>query len=447
MRLRMMTVGPLAVLAFLALTMPAGAPAAAQRRRTAEAPNPALESLRSAARANRTDAGAQSAYGLALLRAGKLGEAQRALQGAARLDRENATRAFDVARVAFARGEFRPARAACRAVSRFEASPLGHVCLARAYLVWNRSARAFEELEVAVGMDAGDFEAQLALGDAHRIRAAVRESEAAYQRASRAQPNNALPYLGLGLLYTAAHRHAEAVAALRTAAGKGELESGSPRGETAHPEIAYALGRILEGAEAITQLRAAVAGRSGWTDAQVALGDALLAAGDAAGAKVSYEAATAASRTSAAAFVGLGRALTITGDYDGAEAALAEAMDIVDNHPPTVLAQAHLAEARGDNEGAFRTYRQAADLMAGDAAPMLSAAALALRLRRDVLAVGFLDRVLAQRSNLARALELYGDAMVARHDRTAARQYYERALNGTGPFDRAAVQQKLRGLR
>ncbi|MBW2464475.1 MAG: tetratricopeptide repeat protein [Deltaproteobacteria bacterium] len=423
------------------------APATAQRRRPGEAANPVLDALRTAARQNRRDAGAQSAYGLALLRAGKLTEAQRALQAASRLDRDNATRVFDVTRVASARGEFRPARAACRTLSRFETSPLGHVCLARAYLVWNRSARAFEELEAATAMAPEDFEAQLALGDAHRIRAAVAEAEAAYQRASRARPNSALPYLGLGLLYTAAHRNGDAAAALRTADGKTELESGSPRGATGHPEVAYALGRVLEGAEAIAAFRTAVAGRTGWADAEVALGDALLASGDAAAARASYEAATRATRNSAAAYVGLGRALTATGDHEAAMVALDRAIEIVDNHPRAVLARAQLLEAMGQNEPAFQAYRQAADLMTGNPEPMLSAAALALRLRRDVLAVGFLDRVLMQQENLARALELYGDAMVARSDSTSARRYYERALNGTGPFDRGAVQRKLRGLR
>jgi len=437
----------LALLALLGLLVLPPAPAAAQRRGRDEAANPALEALRAASRANRRDAGAQSAYGLALLRAGKLAEAQRALQGAARLDRDNASRAFDVTRVTAARGEFRPARAACRTLSRFETSPLGHVCLARAYLVWNRSARAFEELEAATAMDANDFEAQLALGDAHRIRAAVAEAEAAYQRASRARPNSALPYLGLGLLYTAAHRNSDALTALRTADGKSELESGSPRGAVGHPQIAYALGRVLEGTEAIAAFRTAARGRAGWADAEIALGDALLRSGDAAAAKESYEAATRAARNSAAAYVGLGRALTATGEHEAAMVALDRAIEIVDNHPGAVLAKAHLLEATGQNEPAFQMYRQAADLMTGNPEPLLSAAALALRLRRDVLAVGFLDRVLMQRANLARALELYGDAMVARRDRTSARSYYERALHGTGPFDRSAVQQKLRGLR
>jgi len=406
----------------------------------------ALSGLADAARQNRRDAGAQSVYGLALMRAGKLREARQALTAASRLERDSAPRAFDVARVAFAQGEYRPARAACRPLSRFDTSPLGHVCMARAYLVWNRSSRAFEELEAALAMDANDFEALLALGDAHRIRGSVSESESAYQRAARARPNNALPHLGLGRLYYAAHRGRDAVGALRTADGKSELEGGSSRPDPGHPEIAFELGRALANADGIAFLRRAAQGRPGWAEAQIALGDALLGSNDIPGARAAFEAAIQASRVNADAHVGLARALTAAGEHEAAMAELERGLALVENHPGAVLAKARLYEAMEQNEEAFRTYRQAADLMTRDPRPMLSAARLALRLRRDVLAVGFLDRLIAQQPTLSAALELYGDAMLARRDRTRARDYYRRALEGTGPVNRRRIRQQLSGL-
>jgi superkiller protein 3 len=406
----------------------------------------AVPPLATAARANQRDAPAQSAHGFALLRAGKLRDAKRALQAASRLDRDNPARVFDVARVAFAEGEYRPARAACRPLARFDESPLGHVCMARAYLVWNRSARAFEELEAALAKDANDFEALLALGDAHRILGAVSDAESAYQRAARARPNSALPHLGLGRLYLAANRGRDAVAALRAADGKSELEGGSVRPDVGHPEIAFELGRALTGAEGVPFLRRAAAGRPTWPEAQVALGDALLSSSDLPGARAAYEAAISVSRVNADAHVGLGRALTQAGEHEAAMAELDQALTLVENHPGAVLAKARLYEAMASNEEAFQTYRQAADLMQGNPQPMLGAARLALRLNRDVLAVGFLDRVLGQHANLSAGLELYGDAMLARRDRTRAREFYQRALRGTGPVNRTRIRQKLSSL-
>ncbi len=406
----------------------------------------ALEGLAAGARQNRRDADAQSRYGLALLRAGHFREAKRALQAAARLDRDDPSRVFDVARVAFAEGEYRPARAACRPLARFEDSPLAHVCEARAFLVWNRSARAFEEVEAALAMNAEEFEALLALGDAHRLRNAVSDAESAYQRAARAKPNSALPHLGLGRLYFAAHRRNDAVSALRTADQKSELEAGSPRPDAGHPEIAFELGRALGGSDGIPFLRRATEGRPGWAEAQIALGDALLATNDIPGARAAYEAAIQASRVNADAHVGLGRALTAAGEHEAAMAELDRGLALVENHPGAVLAKAKLYEAMTQNEEAFRTYRQAADLMQGNPRPMLDAARLALRLHRDVLAVGFLDRLLQQHENLSAALELYGDAMLARRDRARAREYYERALHGTGHVNRRRIRQQLSGL-
>jgi predicted negative regulator of RcsB-dependent stress response len=76
---------------------------------------------------------------------------------------------------------------------------------------------------------------------------------------------------------------------------------------------------------------------------------------------------------------------------------------------------------------------------------MLRAARLALSQQRDVLASGFLDSILRVQAEQADALALYGDVMIARSDRTQARQYYERALRA-GTTERARIEAALRGL-
>ncbi len=417
-------------LAFLALLLAAPATVSAQET--------ALEERAAAARANRRDPEAQAAYGRALLRAGRYREASRALQAAARLERRSPEALYDVARVAFAQGDYRAAQRACRPIERIERdSTIARVCRARAFLVWNRSARAFEELEAALAQAPSDFEALLAMGDAHRLRADVPAAEGAYRRAAQANAGSAEPHLGLGRLYAAASRRDDAVRALRRAL---ELDAASP-------EVLYELGRLLGGTEeARSLLGRAVAGRPSWAEAQVALGDALLEAGQNAEAETAFGRAVELNERLAEAHAGLGRAKTAQGEHEEAEAALQRALELVPNWQETALALAALYEATERWERAFEQYRHAADLDPRNPVPLLSAARLAIRLNRDVLAAGFLDRILAQRASHAAALALYGDVMRARGDRARARQYYERALGGEGRVDRARVQRALREL-
>jgi tetratricopeptide (TPR) repeat protein len=132
--------------------------------------------------------------------------------------------------------------------------------------------------------------------------------------------------------------------------------------------------------------------------------------------------------------------------WPDAEAALRRSLEILPNSKESATALADVYAATERYEEAFEQYRTAADLDPQDPAALLAAATLAIRIRRDVLAAGFLDRLLDARRNLAAALLLYGDVMKARGDRNAARQYYERATRGEGPVDRARLQVELRAL-
>lgn len=407
---------------------------------TARAQETELDRLRAAARESPRDHAAQRALGIALLRAGRYREAEQQLTRASRLAPRGSLEAlFDVARVSFARGDHSAAERACRALQRADrGAVLTRVCNARADLVWNRSARAFAELEAALASAPNDYEALFALGEAHRRRAAVSEAESAYQRAAQARPGEADPYLGLGRLYAAAGRRDDAVRALRRAM---ELDGSSP-------EIAFELGRLLASTDEGRQLLArAVANRPDWPEAQVAAADAMLAAGQLDAAEAAYRAAIRAHADNAPAHSGLGRALIRRGDLAGAEQELRRALALVANDPESALALGDVLAQTDRAEEAFEQYRHAADLDPRNPAGLLRAAELAVRLNRDVLASGFLDRVLQAQPNLAAALALYGDVMRARRDTAQARQYYQRALQGTGDLDRARVEQALRELR
>ncbi len=397
-----------------------------------------LDALAAAARANRNDAAAQTAYGRALLQAERYEEANRVLRAAMRLHGNSPEAAFDVARVAFAQGDYRKARAACRQLERHHRGHvLTKICRARAFLVWNRSGRAFEELEAAAQIDADHFELLLALGDAHRLRADVGEAERAYRRAIEIDGSRPEPHYGLGLLYSAARREADAVAAFRAAYAL------DPR----DPDIRYQLGIRSRGDEARRLLEHAVRTRPRWAQALLALADLELAAGDHAAAREHYEAALDAAPNLATAHIGLGRVLIVQGEADAGERSLRRALELVPNSPEVALTLGELYESQGRHQDAFDQYRHAADLSPANPEGLLRAAALALHLDRDVLATGFLDRFLRGKPNHARALELYGDAMMVRGDRAAAQRYYERALRGRGTIDRQAVQRKLQQAR
>lgn len=390
-----------------------------------------LEALEAAARAGRNDASAQTAYGHALLRAERFSDAERVLRQAARLQDNSLASLYDLARVAFAQNDYRKSRAACRLLEREERrAALTHICRARAFLVWNRAGRAFEELESAQSIGGSDYELQLAFGDAHRLRASTREAETAYRAAIAQDGSRAEPWLGLGLLYSQTSRDDDARTALREARTR----------DANDPQIAFELGRLLRGAEARRLLEIAVAGRPEHVDAQVALGDLALSEGDMAAARSAFEAALERTDEDPAAHAGMGRVLLAAGEHEAAEARFQRALEIVPNVPNIVRTLGTLYEAQGRTQDAFAQYRHAHDLDPRNPASLLAAARLALSQNRDVLATGFLDRLLQRHDGLAAALALYGDALRARGDRPGAIRYYRRALEGTGPVDRAAVQ-------
>ena len=398
-----------------------------------------LAELQAAARANRRDPDAQVAYGHALLRAARYRDAYRVLHDAARLRGNTLEAHFDAARAAFAEGDYRRSRAACRQLeTRGRQEVLTKVCRARAFLVWNRAGRAFEELEAAIAQDPRNFEAQLALGDAHRLRASVAEAEAAYRAAIALDERRYEPHLGLGLLYAAARREREALPAFEAAYAR----------ESADPALLYQLGIRKEGEESRRLLRAAVELRPDLMDARVALADLDRAAGDAAAARAGYEAVLRATPESAPSEYGLAVLLFAEGNFPAARDRLLRALEIVPNYVEAVLLLGQTYERTDDADEAYAQYRRANDLDPQNPEGMLRGARLALAKRRPTFALGFLDRLLQQQPNLGEALVLYGDAMRARGDRQSAIRFYERALaEGRGSFDRAAAERSLAEVR
>ncbi len=395
-----------------------------------------LQALRDASRTRHQDPDAHAAYGRALLNAGRYRDARSAFDRARRLDQDTPRRYYDLAEVAIAEGNYRRARGACRPLLEPSPTLLGHVCMARAFLVLNRSARAFEEIEAALALDPGSFDAVLALGEAHRLRGSVSEAEEAYRRATQIDAASALPHLGLGRLYSAANRPSDARRAFRRA-----LEV-----DNQLPDAAFHLGRLSRGEEAIELLRRATELREDWAEALVALGLAQLAAGRGDAAHQTLTRALELEDELSEAHLGLGRLHLDADRFAEAIASFERALEILPNAVEAVLGIAEAHARQGHHEPAFAEYRRAAGMDASNPRPLLDAARLALDQRRDVLAAGFLDLALSRTPNHSAALALYGDVMVARRDRDQARAYYERALQGEGEVDRRRVQAALDSL-
>jgi len=394
---------------------------------------------RAAVKSAPRSADAQDALGVAELRAGHFREAKRAFEAAASLARNEPERVMRVAEVAIAQGDYKAAKNLCRKLFPERGNPpaVAHVCMARAYLAWSRSARAFEDLDLALAIDPSYAEAQLVLGHAHRLRAQVAESEAAYVKARQNPRLVGEANLGLGKLYAAAGKKEQATSALREVLSR----------EISWPEAQLELGLLLGNTEeARGLLAAALEGRPGWPEAARALGDARREVGDLGGAEAAYRVALTSDPESAPSHAGLGEVLYRAGRLDDAQKALEKSLSIVANNARAALTLAEVFAKQGKIEEAVEQFRHAADLDPRDPASLLRATELLLAEKRATVAAGFLDRLLEAHPELSAGLKLYGDAMYMRGDKAAARTYYERALKGRGSVDRTAIQKVLAEL-
>jgi protein O-GlcNAc transferase len=384
------------------------------------------------------DSSAHTALGLAYLEAGRFRDATRTLEKAESLSKGNPEAVVRLAQVHIAQGDQKGAQKRCKKLfpEKGDAPAIAHVCMARAYLAWNRAERAFEELDQAAAKDDGLREVDLVRGHAHRLRNEVAEAEAAYARAKGEPRCAAEADLGLGRLYASAGRKDDAIAALRRALAS------APRS----PDALYELGLLLgASAEARQLLAAAADNRPGWAEAARALGDARRDAGDLGGAAAAYRRALEIDAQLARAHAGLGEVLMLSGDLVEAQLSLERALALFPNDARSVLAMAELLSRQGHFEEAVEQFRHAADLDPRSPVALTRAAELLYQQNRMTMAAGYLDRLLQNHPKNGHGLALYGDVMKASGNKVEAKAYYERALSA-GSVDRAAVEGKLRGL-
>lgn len=402
---------------------------------TAAAQESKLPAAKEAAARAPQDAALQTAYGRALIAAGRLREAEAQMGIVVKLGGGSVEASYELARVKFATGDYKAARAYCRDL--IEKAPdhvLSHVCMARAMLVWRRSSLAFEHVDRALALAPNDHEARLVLADARRIQGDLPGAKDAYAQVLALRGDSAEAHQGLGLLYVAFGKLDEARAEFQKALAIAPDD----------PDTQMELSRLLPGAAGLRLAEAALARRPGWPEAKLAVGIARLKTGNAASAEEMIRAFLKQSPDHPAATAQLGVALVALGKFDEAQGVLTRALELQPNDYDAVFAMAQLFERTEKNEEAVAEYRKAADIKQGEAAPLIAAARLNVKIARHLLAIALLDKALARAPKSAEALSLYGDALFARGDKKGARDFYQRALAGEGTVDREHIQARLR---
>lgn len=398
---------------------------------------PDLAALKQAARQGRRDAAAHSAYGQALVEAGKFKQAERALKTASRLDKDSADGLYRLVAIDFARGDYRRSRNKCRALeARHPASVLGNVCMARAFLAWRRASRADEFLQLAASSDPSHVEVLLATADVRRVQGKSAEALAAYGKVIAAHPTMGRAHRGLGLLHLATGDRTRAAEALRLAV------THSPY----NVQALFELAGLLQGKEAVAIIERALELKPRWPEAKMMLSQAKLDAGDAEAAEAMFRKLLKDKRFGARAQMGLGMALLARGELVPAEEGLKAGLALLPHSPKANFALAELYERTERHEEAFEQYRLASAAQRHSTRALMSAAQLAVKLSRKVLASAFLRKVIERTPKHSVAHALYGDLLAARGDREAARSHYQQALAGEGEIDREAVTGKLAAM-
>lgn len=376
--------------------------------------------------------------GRALLRAGRFKEAEAALKLAAK-ERGNSTEAlYDLARVHFASGDYKKARSACQPlVAKAPDNAFSNLCMAQAFLTWRRATRADQYVDKARASAPDQPEVYLVLGDLKRIEGDLGASEAAYRQVLKARPSDPDAHFGLGQVYLLKQDAAAAEKAFRAALAQ------APD----WPDALYQLGRLVSGAEAVRLLDKAVAARPDWVEARLALGEAVLATGDAARAQTLFREVLHQRPNLPLAHARLGMALEATGDLEHAEAELKQGLHGLPNDSETSLALARVFARTDRPEEAFEAYRNAASLDPVGSRALVEAGTYALSLQRSTLAEAFLEKAVTRTPSSAAAQARYADALLARGDKAKAKQHYQLSLRAQGSVDRVDIQRRIDALK
>jgi tetratricopeptide (TPR) repeat protein len=401
-----------------------------------------LDGDRAATKAHSNDPTLALALGRALRRAGHPVEALAELRrgigvSAAKLD-VLVSLHWEIARVQMDRHDFVQTMTTCQVLGKLPGGTAeGHACTADAHLLQQRSTAALEETAAALTRDPRCFEAKLAEGRAHEFALETPKSEAAYRAAIALRPDNQEPRVDLGRMLASGGRKEDGVGELRRAV---QVDPDGPEG-------LYELGRTLApSAESVALLEHATRERPSFTEAWLALGTQLLAAGRVAEARKAAVAAERGEPSSVAPKILVGRTALAEGHADEAVRAGEAALKIMANSPAGKLLVADGNASKGEIDLALEAYQAAWGLDHGDPTPLVHATEACHAAGRDTSAKAFGLKAAQEFPKWGPAWAALGDALAAQGEKAAAKDAYRKALAGDGPVPRDAVQKKLSAL-
>lgn len=412
--------------------------------RTATAQESAVAPLRDAAKRAPTDPAASLALGRALRRAGRFPEAANELGRGANLGAAAKTALvtqlrYELARTRIDERNLQGALAVCTGIP---SKALVASCRAEAYLFQNRAAEALPEAQKALGLEAGLYEGKVAEGRALGLQGKVADAEAALRAAIVGADGRPEAHYHLGQLVVAQQgKRDTAIAELRKARAA----------DAGDPVIALALGEALLAAgnarEAREQLVAATQLRPTYAAAHAALARVALDAGDIPAAEAAAGEAAKLDKASFAAHVALGRVRIAQKRWDEAMKQGEAAKKLLPNSAAGELIVADAHAGKGDIDLAVEAYQKAHGLDRTDPSPLVRAARAANAAGRLTTAKGFADRATTDFPAWAPAWVELGDVQVKLGDKPRARAAYEQALKTSGPIDREDTKRKLAAAR
>lgn len=417
-----------------------GAPAFAQETRIA--------SLKADAKAKPNDAAVAFALGRAYRRAGKFAEAKVELGRAAALAKgEDAVRArYELVVTEWESGKTNPSLpqppslGLCKQVKvGKDGEALSRVCAAEAWLTFERTGVAEDELNAAAKIDGKLYEVDLARAKLAVGKGNPDDAIGKLEALTKSTPSRAEAWGMLGHLLLEDGKNEKAVAPLRKAR---ELDAD-------WPEPVLDLARALpDGTEARDLARQAVAMRSSWAPAWLRLGELELSTGGYEAAQKAFETSIKQSPKIVAAHVGLGFSYVKLKKWSEAKKAATEAIAIAANHAGARLVMGEAHAGLGEVDEAVEAFKFASGLDSKDPTGLIRAAEVLLANKESMKAQAHAEAAAKSFPDDARIWALLGDCQVANGEKKLARDSYKKALSSPkGTIDKAAVQKKLDALK
>lgn len=416
--------------------------------REAPAQETKLAALKADAKAKSTDAAAAFALGRAYRRAGKFAEAKTELARAAALGKgEAAVRArYELVVAEWESGKTNPALpqppslGLCKQVKvGKDGEALSRVCAAEAWLTFERTGVAEDELNAAEKLDPELYELKLARARLAFVKGSTDDGLKKLEALTKTAPSRAEAWGVLGHQLLEGGKASDAVAPLRKAR---ELDAD-------WPEPVLDLARALpSGTEARDLARLAVAMRSAWPLAWLRLGQLELDTGGYAAAQKAFETSIKQSPKVVAAHAGLAFALVGQKKFADAKKAALEAIGIAANHAGARIAHGEALAGLGEIDEAVEQFKFANGLDNKDPTGLFRAAEVLLDNKEPMKAAAHAEAAAKTFPDHARAWVIKGDCDLANGDKKDAKDAYKRALSAPkGAIDKAAVQKKLDALK